>query len=455
VHGNIALATVIDKRTSAHFSCCSDDEDEPMVLLDLEEVPGFKSCSWKLATLQALVKRCEAEEAKAAAATQTTADENSSSSSSTLSLDDPDSALLDRRKAIIKEEKLADNPTAIVFLLYYTGLFRARRALRCRVSSELPIGAGLGSSAAYSSTLACGFVHLQQAFTESCSVATAACAAKSTKNATSTTSTTTTDGKSASSPSTSTSVPPVLPNDEQKKRVNKWAYQGERAIHGNPSGVDNTCCVFGGVIVYQKKQEMQVLRELPPLRILVTNTKQSRNTKNLVAGVGKLIDTHSRIFMPVLEAIHNVSGTCVEYISKFVERKKQKPLETEQQQRRFVTKMAQLFDINQNLLNTIGVSHVQIDKVVKHGKAYNLASKLTGAGGGGCVITLIPSSIAADDLAKFKAALVEEKSEQTSNGGASSSFEHFECFEATIGQSGAYVVLDDDKPSGKSESKQQ
>jgi len=44
---------------------------------------------------------------------------------------------------------------------------------------------------------------------------------------------------------------------------------------------------------------------------------------------------------------------------------------------------------SQILLNEIGAGHSSIDLICKISDKYNLKSKLTGAGGGGCVITVL------------------------------------------------------------------
>ena len=46
--------------------------------------------------------------------------------------------------------------------------------------------------------------------------------------------------------------------------------------------------------------------------------------------------------------------------------------------------------MNHHLLNSIGVGHPSLDKVHHMTSEIGLASKLTGAGGGGCAIALIP-----------------------------------------------------------------
>lgn len=46
--------------------------------------------------------------------------------------------------------------------------------------------------------------------------------------------------------------------------------------------------------------------------------------------------------------------------------------------------------VNQHLLNALGVGHVALDQVCAMAQERGLAAKLTGAGGGGCAIILIP-----------------------------------------------------------------
>lgn len=49
-------------------------------------------------------------------------------------------------------------------------------------------------------------------------------------------------------------------------------------------------------------------------------------------------------------------------------------------------------DRNHELLNKLGVGHKALERVCEITKKYGLHSKLTGAGGGGCALTLLKDS---------------------------------------------------------------
>ena len=50
----------------------------------------------------------------------------------------------------------------------------------------------------------------------------------------------------------------------------------------------------------------------------------------------------------------------------------------------------ELFTLNQHLLNAIGVGHPALDRVCEIARQFGLSAKLTGGGGGGCAIALVP-----------------------------------------------------------------
>ncbi|KAI8048187.1 GHMP kinase, partial [Syncephalis plumigaleata] len=84
-------------------------------------------------------------------------------------------------------------------------------------------------------------------------------------------------------------------------------------------------------------------------------------------------------------------------------------------------------DINHHLLAALGVSHSALEDVRRITCDFGLVTKLTGAGGGGCALTLIPDDISAVTLAKVKSSLEQHGYQcyETNVGGGGVAFAHF------------------------------
>ena len=59
--------------------------------------------------------------------------------------------------------------------------------------------------------------------------------------------------------------------------------------------------------------------------------------------------------------------------------------------------LGELISINQGLLNSIGVGHEKLDTVCRIAKEIGW-TKLTGAGGGGCALTLLKKGLFLEEL---------------------------------------------------------
>ncbi|KAK9874177.1 hypothetical protein WA026_002529 [Henosepilachna vigintioctopunctata] len=120
--------------------------------------------------------------------------------------------------------------------------------------------------------------------------------------------------------------------------------------------------------------------------MMLINTKVSRNTKTLVSKVGDFVRNYPSIANHILEATHEVSKTALDYIELLNDstaRDDQKAIAFE--------KLGDLAEINHGLLSVLGVSHPSLENIISILKNYGLKGKLTGAGGGGYAICLIPS----------------------------------------------------------------
>ncbi|KAK7499037.1 hypothetical protein BaRGS_00009584 [Batillaria attramentaria] len=100
-------------------------------------------------------------------------------------------------------------------------------------------------------------------------------------------------------------------SDTERALINQWAFVGEKIIHGQPSGIDNSISALGGAIRFQKKQITPV-EKMPSLRVLLTNTKVPRSTKTLVASVGDRYKKYTAVMSPVLDAMEGVAEKCLQ-----------------------------------------------------------------------------------------------------------------------------------------------
>ncbi|XP_057183676.1 mevalonate kinase isoform X1 [Triplophysa rosa] len=324
VHGKVALAVSLNLRTYLRLQSTSNGK----VCLNLPNIDTF--LSWEITALQPLLDCCrEHVDLKQ-------------------ELDDD---LLKRLRAYtgIADASTDTRSMAVLAFLYmYLSVFGEAESLASitvSVWSELPTGAGLGSSAAYNVCLAAALLSARGII-----------------------------------PS------PLTPQQdsarwskEEMELINRWAFMGEKIIHGNPSGVDNAVGTWGCFLRYHDGK-ITPLDRVPVLRILLTNTKVPRSTKVLVSGVKDKLNKFPAVMKPVLESVDAVSCTCEQTLTEMSARGPSAE---------HYNILEELIDINQHHLNVMGVGHSSLDILCKITLAQGLHSKLTGAGGGGCGITLL------------------------------------------------------------------
>ncbi len=166
------------------------------------------------------------------------------------------------------------------------------------------------------------------------------------------------------------------PPKEVLNLINSWAFAAEILYHGNPSGLDNTVCCFGGAIKFQRNPwKMETISDPPKLDILLTNTKiEGRSTMEQVEKVGKLLEQFPAPTNMLFDTIHSISELFVDGGA------------------RDESKISILMAMNHHILCALGVGHPALDTVTKLCKENGFnGCKLTGAGGGGCMLTLIES----------------------------------------------------------------
>ncbi len=201
---------------------------------------------------------------------------------------------------------------------------------------------------------------------------------------------------------------PDQPSEEarlQVERINRWAFVYEMLIHGNPSGIDNTVSTNGKAVLFQRKDYSKPpsatpLWHMPELPLLLVDTKTPKSTATEVAKVAKLKDTHPKIVGSILDGIHQVTASVQELIQE-------DDFDTEDPDS--IRRFGELMTINHGLLVALGVSHPRIERVRELVDHQGIGwTKLTGAGGGGCVITLLKPGVPRQRLEQLESQLEEE-----------------------------------------------
>lgn len=171
-------------------------------------------------------------------------------------------------------------------------------------------------------------------------------------------------------------VDPHVSDDALQVRAMAW----ERVFHGNPSGVDAAVAARGGCIFFRRGETLEQVRVRGKLHLCVGSTGTASSTRTMVDAVARLRASSPSLVRESFDAIRSLvhSARAAIPIGDWAA-------------------LGRLMDLNHTLLSTLLVSTPDIDRLCAVARdAGALGAKLTGAGGGGSVVALVPSSMLAD-----------------------------------------------------------
>lgn len=169
--------------------------------------------------------------------------------------------------------------------------------------------------------------------------------------------------------------------DLSDEQINDVAYEAEKAYAGNPSGIDNTAATFGGLIWFKRNlgagsNEIEQLSIRNPIEVVIGNTGVVANTKAMVEGVGKRKKQNPKKYDELFSRAKDLVYDGRKALEQFDLRK-----------------VGSLIDENHTLLQKIEVSSKELDYLVELAKKNGaFGGKMTGGGGGGCILALTPGN---------------------------------------------------------------
>jgi mevalonate kinase len=167
--------------------------------------------------------------------------------------------------------------------------------------------------------------------------------------------------------------------DLSDEKINDVAYEAEKAYAGNPSGIDNTAATFGGLIWFKKNlsggsNTIEQLSIREPVEIVIGNTGIVANTKAMVAGVAERKKKYPEKYDALFKQAEALAFTGRNALEEFD-----------------LKKVGELMNENHRLLQEIEVSCKELDYLVNLAREQGaFGAKLTGGGGGGCMLALTP-----------------------------------------------------------------
>jgi mevalonate kinase len=165
--------------------------------------------------------------------------------------------------------------------------------------------------------------------------------------------------------------------DLDDEKINEAAYEGEKAYHGTPSGIDNTASTYGGLIWFAKnlgvgKNTMDLLQSPRKMLVVIADSGITASTTEVVADVKRLREESP-------ERIEKIFGK----YKKLAEAAKKALLRGD------IAAIGSLMNQNHKMLQQITVSGEINDELVEIALENGaIGAKLSGTGRGGLVISL-------------------------------------------------------------------
>ena len=178
-------------------------------------------------------------------------------------------------------------------------------------------------------------------------------------------------------------------NDEfgfnySREQIAEMAFNIEKKVQkGRASPTDTTVSTYGGLVFILGASR----RRLPPenYQLVVGNTMVSHSTSKMVEMVADLKKTNPEICDPVLDAIGGITMSAMHHLVDPVH-------------------LGRLMNMNNSLLDVLGVGHPALTRLIQSSRAGGAyGAKITGAGGGGCMVALCPKHLKSRIAASIEA----------------------------------------------------
>lgn len=100
------------------------------------------------------------------------------------------------------------------------------------------------------------------------------------------------------------------------RQVNELAYEIEKIYHGTPSGIDNTVITYNQPIYYRRGQAIQTFQPGSPITLLIADSGQPARTAETVGQVRQGWQRQPELYEPIFEEIGAIVVAAREQLGK-------------------------------------------------------------------------------------------------------------------------------------------
>jgi mevalonate kinase len=157
-----------------------------------------------------------------------------------------------------------------------------------------------------------------------------------------------------------------------EEEVLKTAIEAERVIFKQNSGADSSVSTFGGLVSYDLKNGFCNIPSENNWSFIISNSGEIHNTHEMVQQVKNFKEKNEILFNDLCIQEEGIVNRAITSLKE-----------------NNINELGSLMLKNHELLKKIGVSTEKIDFLIDKVKLTSYGSKITGAGGGGCIISLV------------------------------------------------------------------
>ncbi|MDH3677502.1 MAG: mevalonate kinase [Nitrosopumilus sp.] len=160
-----------------------------------------------------------------------------------------------------------------------------------------------------------------------------------------------------------------------REEILEMAIEAEKTIFPNTSGADCTVCTHGGIIQYDKQNGHSKIDSKPKFHLIIANSKIEHSTKEIVSKVKLFKEENKEKFSNICNEENNLIEDVLICLNN-----------------NDFGGIGKSIIKNQEYLEKIGVSNEKLRNMIEIANQSSFGSKLTGAGGGGCIFALTDES---------------------------------------------------------------